>query len=219
MQGWQNSRCCHCADYRYVLAGLLFLLSLGAQQFGAPTAVCAQAGSPKSSQRPAARPPAPAAAGSAAGRKLFQQHCVKCHGADGKGSAARNLMPEIPDFTDASWHKGRSDAQLKVSVLDGKGTAMPAASGKISAEQASSLVAHVRAFGPNMEKSGKKAQEPASADFDRSFRRLEEQLHELQKQSRELSKLPPQGAPSKAPESSQDKVANPSAPNAKGKQA
>jgi mono/diheme cytochrome c family protein/uncharacterized membrane protein len=219
MQGWQNARRCHCAVYRCVLAGLLFLASLGAQQFGAPTAVCAQAGSPKSSQRPAAQPSAPAAAGSAAGRELFHQHCVKCHGADGKGSAARSLMPEIPDFTAASWQKGRSDAQLKVSILDGKGTGMPAASGKISAEQAGNLVAHVRAFGPNTEKSGKKPQEPASDDFDLSFRRLEEQLHELQKQSRELSKLSPQAAPSKPSESSQDKVADPSAPNAKGKQA
>jgi uncharacterized membrane protein len=89
---------------------------------------------------------------------------VKCHGADGTGSPARDRLPEIPDFTKSSWQAGRSDAQLLASILDGKDE-MPSWRDKIGEEQARSLVAHVRAFTPTTEQSGQGQQEgPASAD-------------------------------------------------------
>jgi mono/diheme cytochrome c family protein/uncharacterized membrane protein len=120
----------------------------------------------QSPQRPAPRKSAPAAARAPAVRKLFRQHCAKCHGADGKGSAARGLMPDIPDLTKASWQRRRTDAQLLASILDGKGTDMPAMSSKLSKEQARGLVAYVRAFAPNLGPSGqKKKQESNRAGF------------------------------------------------------
>jgi hypothetical protein len=104
-----------------VLAGLLFLTCAGGQQLGAPRAVHAQADSSRSTQRPAARPSVPAADGTPAIHELFRQQCVKCHGADGRGSAVRSALPEVPDFTHASWQERRSDAQLLAGILDGRG--------------------------------------------------------------------------------------------------
>src|SRR5262245_54540499 len=119
------------ALHRGVLAGLLVLLGLGGWQLCAPTAIRAQADSSRSPQRPAPGPSAPAATGTPASRALFGQHCVKCHAADGTGSPARGLMPEIPNFTDGSWQARRNDAQLLVSILDGKGPGMPPGRAKI----------------------------------------------------------------------------------------
>src|SRR5437764_2316069 len=89
-----------------------------------------------SSRRPAPQRSAPAAADMPALRELFRQRCARCHGADGTGSTVRDSMPEIPNFTEASWQARWSDAQLMAAILDGKGSEMPPWSGRISAEQA-----------------------------------------------------------------------------------
>jgi uncharacterized membrane protein len=100
---------------------------------------------------------------------------VKCHGADGTGSQVRDRLPETPDFTDASWQGRRSDAQLLASILDGKGKEMPPARGKLSEEQARSLVAYIRAFAPTTDESaqqepaGPPPAEPAAAKPPRGF--------------------------------------------------
>jgi mono/diheme cytochrome c family protein/uncharacterized membrane protein len=127
---------------------LVVLMSLGGRQLVAPPAAFAQADSSRPKQHPAPGPSAPAAEGTPAARDLFRQRCVRCHGADGTGSRVRRRQPEIPDFTDPAWQARRSDAQLLASILDGKGEEMPPWRGKISEEQARSLVAYVRAFAP-----------------------------------------------------------------------
>jgi Cytochrome C oxidase, cbb3-type, subunit III len=78
----------------------------------------------------ASQPSVRTAAGTPAARGLFRHNCVKCHGADGTGNAARGRLREIPNLTDASWQAKRSDAQLLASILDGKGTEMPPARAK-----------------------------------------------------------------------------------------
>jgi len=108
-----------------------------------------------SPRRPAPRRATPAAAGMPASRELFREHCAKCHAADGTGSPARDSLPEIPNFTDASWQARRSDAQLLAGILKGKGAEMPPWRDKISAEQARGLAAYVRAFRPTKGTSGK----------------------------------------------------------------
>ena len=57
-------------------------------------------------------------------------------------------MPAIPDFTLRAWQEGRSDPQLLISVLDGKGTRMPPFRDKLTRDQARDLVALVRSFDP-----------------------------------------------------------------------
>jgi uncharacterized membrane protein len=68
-------------------------------------------------------------------------------------------MPEIPDFTDASWQTRRTNSQLLESILDGKGPDMPPSRDEISDPQGLALVAFVRDFAPsagsfNQERSG-----------------------------------------------------------------
>jgi mono/diheme cytochrome c family protein/uncharacterized membrane protein len=164
-----------CTKYPFMLAGLLFRISLGGWQLAAPPTVHAQPDSSGSRQHPAPRLLAPASAGAPADRELFRQHCVKCHGADGKGSPGRRRQLEVPDFTDPSWQAQRSEAQLLASILDGKGDEMPAWREKISEDQARALVTYVRAFAPTAGRSGQEKQEdstpaePAEAKPPRGF--------------------------------------------------
>jgi mono/diheme cytochrome c family protein/uncharacterized membrane protein len=196
------------------LAALLFLVSLAMQQVSAPTPIRAQADSSRSRQGPPPQQSAPTASGTSAARELFRQRCLKCHGADGTGSPARDLLPEIPDFTGASWHGRRSDAQLLASILDGKDQ-MPSWRGKISEDQARGLVAHVRSFAPT--RGTPKGASPAS--FSERFDRLEKQMHELQEQERKVSEVSPDGAPSQPSRSPSKEGPRPSASTAAGNSA
>jgi mono/diheme cytochrome c family protein len=87
-----------------------------------------------------------------AGAVIFRQWCIACHGSDGTGAPGRAAqLSRIPDFTSGAWQSDRSDPELLVSILDGKGTQMLANRGRVTEEQARDLVAYVRAFGPPIE--------------------------------------------------------------------
>jgi mono/diheme cytochrome c family protein len=182
-----------CVIPSFMLAGLFCLTRLEGLPFAAPASVHAQADSSRSDQppRPSSRPSNGA---TATVGELFQRHCAKCHGKDGTGGPTRNSMPDIPDFTAASWHAQRSDDQLLTSILEGKGDDMPAFARKIKEEQARALVAHIRAFDPTKGKSKKEKQKkPHSSSFDERFDRLQKEMNQLLRQSRELSQPLPQG--------------------------
>ena len=100
-------------------------------------------------------------------------------------------MPPIPNFTSESFHKEHSNAQILVSILDGKGTLMPANRGRVTEQQAGDLVAYVRAFGPPSYavQTSARASDP---EFEKKYRQLEEQWNELQK---ELEKIKRQKSP------------------------
>jgi ubiquinol-cytochrome c reductase cytochrome b subunit len=115
---------------------------------------------------------------------LFRQYCLSCHGADGRGSELKPAMPTIPDFTNRSWQEGVHDPQLMVSILDGKGSLMPAFRGRVKDDQARDLAAYVRAFGP----ARPPTPEAPANDFEQRFRELQNQWNELEKQLRELPK-------------------------------
>jgi mono/diheme cytochrome c family protein len=117
---------------------------------------------------------------------LFRQLCTTCHGLDGHGRKSR-LQANIPDFTSAAWQEGRTDSQLSASILNGRGDAMPAFEGRLSADQARHLVAFIRHFGrPPVQKAG-----PSVDDFEARFRQLQQDFDKLQKQLRDLSSPPP----------------------------
>jgi mono/diheme cytochrome c family protein/uncharacterized membrane protein len=182
-----------------VLAGLSAVVGLGGPSVPAP-ALLAQADSSSAKQRPAPQSSKAASSGTHAARELFKQHCEKCHGADGTGSAARDRLAEIPNFTDGSWQAQRSNSQLAASILDGKGKEMPAAGGKVNEEQARSLVAYVRSFAPTKETSRKeKLEKPTSGSFDQHYRRLQQEMGKLQKQfKQENQKESSPGEPAEA---------------------
>lgn len=79
------------------------------------------------------------------GGALFQsQHCVMCHGMDGKGYPAIHT----PDFTSKKWQAAHSDAVITEVITNGKkGTQMPAFGAKLKADQIQDLVQYIRSLG------------------------------------------------------------------------
>src|SRR5260370_40926669 len=166
------------------LAGIFSLMSLEGLPFAASPLVHAQADSSRPERRAAPPSSPPSNCATAAVAELFQQHCAKCHGKDGTGTPGRNSLPDIPDFTEASWQAQRSDDQLLTSILEGKGDDMPAFARKIKEEQARDLVAHIRAFDPTKGKSKKEKQKKSdSSRFDERFGRLQKEMDQLRRQS------------------------------------
>jgi quinol-cytochrome oxidoreductase complex cytochrome b subunit/mono/diheme cytochrome c family protein len=121
---------------------------------------------------------------------LFREYCLSCHGIDGKGNVIRVAMPSIPDFTGAAWQASRSSAELEASVLEGKGTLMPAFRGKIGDDHARDLIAYVRSFGPSQPRRPRSA--ATTGSFEAQYRQLQHQWDELDKQ---LRALPPRQQP------------------------
>jgi quinol-cytochrome oxidoreductase complex cytochrome b subunit len=117
---------------------------------------------------------------------FYRQYCLTCHGGNGKGSEMRPSMPTIPDFTSRAWEESRSDPELAVSILDGKGTLMPAFRGRVNDDQARDLRAYVRAFGPPSKVEAKRPPGPTD-DFEEQYRKLQEQWETLQNQLKELA--------------------------------
>ena len=66
------------------------------------------------STAPAARPVKTSAASTLSGREIYQQTCVSCHGADGKGT-----VPGAPDFNRRDGRLAKSDEALMNSLLHG----------------------------------------------------------------------------------------------------
>ncbi len=187
----------------YNVIYLLFLLGLGEQQAFALEPFRAQDGSSRSAQNSAHRQSDSAAPGRAAIPEVFRRRCAQCHGVDGTGSRARANLPEIPDFTDASWQARRTRGQMMASILEGKGTGMPPHGGAISEEQAGDLVAYAGSFTsvPRGGKPGQLAQaRPSLTSFDERFRHLQEQQDELRRKFREVSQVSPDRAPPKPSE-------------------
>jgi mono/diheme cytochrome c family protein len=113
---------------------------------------------------------------------IYRQYCFLCHGVDGRGTEMRSAMPKIPDFTSRSWQEDKSNPQLAVSILDGK-ELMPSFRGRVDDDVAQDLVAHIRAFGP----ARATAKEVPPDDFEKRYRKLEQEWDELQKQLDEVS--------------------------------
>jgi mono/diheme cytochrome c family protein len=98
-------------------------------------------------------PVKPDATSVAAGKKLYDQLCVECHGEKGKGDGPRapHTDPKPPDLTDAEWKHGSTDGVLFVVIRDGvDGTEMPAfgpKGEKIADRQLWDVVNYVRSLG------------------------------------------------------------------------
>jgi mono/diheme cytochrome c family protein len=98
---------------------------------------------------PAGPPPAPPPARVEARMPpdlVYRAYCLACHDADGRGQTVRKAMPDIPDFTDAKMQDARADADLRQSILEGKGKFMLPMKDKLSPADAERLTAYVRGF-------------------------------------------------------------------------
>jgi mono/diheme cytochrome c family protein len=78
--------------------------------------------------------------------EVFRNFCLDCHDTDGRGELSREDHPAIPDFTDPKWHSSRTDAELKQSILEGKGKGMPRMKKKLGTLDVMQMVSFVRAF-------------------------------------------------------------------------
>jgi mono/diheme cytochrome c family protein len=53
------------------------------------------------------------------GKALYTKHCVKCHGADGKGETKMGKKMEAKDYSQAKSWEGLSDEKAIKSVVEG----------------------------------------------------------------------------------------------------
>ncbi len=113
---------------------------------------------------------------------VYQRHCASCHDRDGSGRAKRTATLELPDFTQRKWQAQWTDEELVTHILDGKGKGMPAFEGRFSREEGRDLVRSLRTLGPA-------APRPAQGknDADREFKKLQDELERLKKESRNLA--------------------------------
>ena len=83
----------------------------------------------------------------------WENHCAKCHGADGKGQTKVGKKLQVKDYTDARVQAEMKDADLiKVTtdgVVDKAGKEkMKAYKDELSADEVKALVAYIRKFQP-----------------------------------------------------------------------
>jgi len=83
-------------------------------------------------------------------KENWEKHCVKCHGADGKGQTKMGQKAGVKDYTDAKVQEEMKDDKAFKSVKegqkeDGKEKMKPFAD-KLSDDEIKALVAHMRTF-------------------------------------------------------------------------
>lgn len=89
----------------------------------------------------------PEAADAAAGKTVYSQTCIACHGAEGKGT-----IPGVADLTDNDGALSKSDAELVKNISEGFQSpgsfmAMPPKGGNptLSEEDVQAVLAYLRA--------------------------------------------------------------------------
>ena len=79
----------------------------------------------------------------AAGKKLFADNCVSCHGEAGKG----NQELGAPDLTDKIWLYGSDEATLIETITNGRAGVMPAWAGRLDPATIQALSLYVHSLG------------------------------------------------------------------------
>ncbi|WP_426441159.1 cytochrome-c oxidase, cbb3-type subunit III [Bradyrhizobium genosp. P] len=79
----------------------------------------------------------------AAGKTIFAENCVACHGEEGKGN------PELgaPNLTDKIWLYGSDEATLVETITNGRAGVMPAWVGRIDPVTIRALTVYVHSLG------------------------------------------------------------------------
>jgi quinol-cytochrome oxidoreductase complex cytochrome b subunit/mono/diheme cytochrome c family protein len=108
--------------------------------------VRAFAGGPTEPAEPKQPKPGPPISARMTPVQVYRAYCLACHDADGRGQTARKAMPDLPDFTDPKWQKSHGDAEVKKSILEGKGKFMLPMKDKLGPADVDQMIAYVRAF-------------------------------------------------------------------------
>lgn len=93
------------------------------------------------------------AADAQAGKALYDEHCLKCHGEKGKGdgASAKKLKMKMMDYSNAAEMGKVSDAELAKVTTEGgaaagKSKLMPAYKDKLNQQQIADVIAYIRTF-------------------------------------------------------------------------
>jgi mono/diheme cytochrome c family protein len=89
----------------------------------------------------------------AAGKALYDQQCVQCHGEKGKGDgklAPTVTGPAVADFTDNKWKHGSTEGEIFTVIKNGvKGTGMRSFTTKLKSEnEIWNVVLYVKTLAP-----------------------------------------------------------------------
>ena len=81
----------------------------------------------------------------------WENHCTKCHGADGKGQTKAGRKLQVKDYTDAKVQAEMTDEEMTKIITEGANDKagkekMKAYKGEISPDEIKDLVAYVRKF-------------------------------------------------------------------------
>jgi cytochrome c oxidase cbb3-type subunit III len=79
----------------------------------------------------------------AAGKKIFAENCVSCHGDNGKG----NQELGAPDLTDKIWLYGSDETALIETITYGRAGVMPAWAGRLDPATIKALAVYVHSLG------------------------------------------------------------------------
>jgi mono/diheme cytochrome c family protein len=82
------------------------------------------------------------------GAALFGAACSRCHGLSGGGGPPLDSGVAPRNFREPAFHDQMADAQLRRTIVEGKGAAMPAFGITFNEAQLDALVRHVRSFDP-----------------------------------------------------------------------
>lgn len=78
------------------------------------------------------------------GAAVYKAKCAMCHGPDGAGQTTMGKNMKLRDLGSAAV-QAQSDADLTKITSDGKGK-MPAYKAKLSAEEITAVIAHIRSM-------------------------------------------------------------------------
>jgi cytochrome c oxidase cbb3-type subunit 3 len=79
----------------------------------------------------------------AAGKKIFTENCVSCHGDAGKG----NQELGAPNLTDKIWLYGSDEASIVETITNGRSGVMPAWVGRLDPPTIKALAVYVHSLG------------------------------------------------------------------------
>ncbi len=123
-------------------AFLLTLLFIGLQSPTAPR----KGGNPEAAKlkNPAAATPESAAAG----KRIYQRLCIRCHGPSGKGDGEAAVGAEPADLTSGKWTFGSTDGEVYASIREGTSKDMEGYAERISEADTWNVVNYVRSLAP-----------------------------------------------------------------------
>jgi len=77
-------------------------------------------------------------------KDLWAKKCQGCHAMDGSGNTERGRKYKVDDLTDTRWQARHSDEKILKAITEGKGKVMKPFKDRLTPEEISALVAHVR---------------------------------------------------------------------------